>query len=286
MKLNLNLNRKLILSASIIVIVLSLQSCGPKGAGSETRSLCSPYDIVVDVNDKSMELIWKTDCKALISGYNIYITEYSLKNKYRDKELPASLKPFNLSDFPGDETPGDNLEHFQADFLENGKEYYVSVRTIFSDRKLSKPSKELKVVCYPKGEIELSIRNRSDKDGFSFIENKFVPANDLKNDIYFFSKDGADYLNSPRKSDGFLRHNKLLVLPFKGDFAEVKKEVESAGYIPEALRIKVKEGDWVVIQTEEFFYVLAKVLSISGDGKGRKIKLFYAAHTVPNSMSY
>lgn len=277
---------RLTISIIILTLGLGLNGCGPKGAGQESRGVCVPYQIRADVNNNSMTVIWKSDCDKLTSGYNIYVSEIPLWNKYKNKQLPESVKPHNFVYFPGDTNRADGIEHYQADGLENGKQYFVSVRTVYPDRSLSKSSREITAFCYPKGVIELPLRNKAKIDGFSFGLNKSVSTTDLNNDIYFFSKDGKNYLNSPNKMDGFLRRNKLLKLPFKGEFKEIIGDVENSAYVPQKEKVEVNKGDWIQIMTEDFKFVLVKVLDISGEGGKKKIKLFYAANTVPNSLIF
>ncbi len=274
------------ISTFILAFGLLLNSCGPKGASSESRQACVPYQIRVEVNDNSMTVIWKADCDQLTSGYNIYVTEYSLWNKYKNKQLPKSVRPHNTVFFPGDIDRADKIEHYQADGLENGKKYFVSVRIVYPDRTLSRPSKEITAYCYPNGIIELPIRNKARTDGFSFGLNKSVEATDLENDIYFFSKEGKNYLNSPNKMNGFLRKNKFIKLPFEGDFADIIGNLKNSRFIPKNERVEVIKGDWVEILTEDSNFILLKVLDITGTGDNKKIKLFYAANRVPNSLNF
>lgn len=278
--------RNTIFFLSSLLSVALLAGCAPQKAVREVAELCYPYDASVEVNNRQMTVAWRTNCHRLMSGYFIYISKEPLVEKYPGTEMPASVIPFNHIPFPGDTNPEDEIEHFVAEGLNNGVKYYVSVRVVNPDRTLSKPSNEVAVVCGPRGEMHLSIRYKSDKDGFSFEKNTPVRADDLDNDLYFHSRDGNDYLVSPNRLDGFLKANKFLVLPFKGDFDQVKMKLPTLGKNPDSDRVVVREGNWVYILTSENKYALVKVLSVSGEGERRSLKLFYAYSPLSNEAIF
>ena len=129
-----------------------------------------------------------------------------MRKDYPGATLPSSVKPFNPTPFPGDTNPDDGVEHFTAEGLQNGVTYYVTIRTVYPDGTLSPPSREVGVVCNPRGEVEISIRYESEHDGYSFAGDRYVRADTDENDLYFFSKDGIDYIASPDRLDGFLKN--------------------------------------------------------------------------------
>ncbi|MEW5995187.1 MAG: hypothetical protein AB1744_12455, partial [Candidatus Zixiibacteriota bacterium] len=155
--------------------------------------------------------------------------------------------------------------------------YYVSVRVLFPDRSLSKPSNEVVAVCGPRGEMELSIRYKSDRDGFSFEKNDYVGADALDNDLYFYAKDGIDYLVSPSHLGGFLKENRLQVLPFTGELHEVTSQFRAFKQQPTQDRVVVQVGDWVHLLTPDNTHTLLHVLGLDGDGETRSVRLFYAS---------
>jgi hypothetical protein len=267
----------------IVLIIAVMAGCGPK-VSKEIPAGCVPKDMRVVPNSGMMTVIWKTDCRRLIGGYNIYISEEPLGEAYPGQELPPSVAPFNRTPFPGDTTPDDGEEHFVAEGLTDGVKYYVTVRTVFPDRSLSKPSEEIVISCGARGEIELPIRYRSDNDGFSFARNDYVSATDLANDLCFFSKDGVDYLMSPSRLDGFLRQNRLALVKFKGELDIIKAKVAALGSAPAEERVAVRKGDWVHIRTNDDRNALVQVLDVSGQGGERRIKLFVAYSSVPGEF--
>lgn len=267
---------------SVFLLLVLLAGCAPRKAIREEGAVCYPYDLKVETNDRQMTVIWKLNCNRLMSGYNVYINEEPPNDKYPGQELSSSIKPFNPTPYPGDTNPEDELVHFVAESLDNGVKYYVSVRVVNPDRTLSKPSNEITAVCGPKGEIELSIRFKSEQDGFFFEKNSYVRADDIDNDLYFYSRDGQDYLVSPNQLDGFLKANRLSLLPFKGEFEHVKTRLLGLNDLPSQNRVAVTRGDWIHIFTSDNKHALVYVLDISGKGERRSIRLFYAYSPLPH----
>ncbi len=189
------------------------------------------------------------------------------------------MQPFNRIPFAGDTNPDDGIQHFMAEGLENGVKYYVSVRVVYPDGTLSRSSAEIPVVCGPRGEIELSFRFRSEHDGYSFAKDHYVRANALDNDLYFYTKDGIDYLGSPSRLDGFLRTNNFSTLPFRGELGEIRSQVATLGRLPFGDRIVINEGDWILMRTPEDRYALIHILGFSGQGVKRSVRLFFAYST-------
>ena len=219
--------------AALLLLIFTLITCGPSGSGGEYSKSVYPYDMQVDVDRNQMTISWKKHGNGAISGYNIYISDKELAKDFPGSKLPSTVNPFNASFFPGDTDPSDGIEHFLAEGLENGKKFFVSVRVVFPDRSLSKPSEEILAVCGSRGDISLVIRNQGKNDGYSFYEDKQVGADNESNDIYFFSKDGKDYIDSPSRLDSFLRNIRYSVLPYYGSWEEVKfrfKESDLSGW--------------------------------------------------------
>ena len=270
----------------LVFLTVLLIGCAPEKVSEEVPRDCFPYDLDVEVNDHLMIVSWKTNCKQVITGYSIYISPEPLVDQFPGSELPSSVTPHNSEPYPGDTEPEDGIEHFTAEGLENGVKYYVSVRVVFTDRSLSLPSNEVLAVCGPRGEITLGMRYKSDHDGFSFEKNDYVRADDLDNDLYFFSKDGIDYIASPERLNGFLKANRLRVLPFKGEFNRLRKKLSDIETDPNQDRVEVQEGDWVHVLTPDRKNALLKVLEISGVEENRTMILFYAFSPVPDELIF
>jgi hypothetical protein len=261
------------------LIIINYLNCGPQKVTEEIREKCIPSLIQVDVNDGSITVIFKENCKSLKSGYNIYISESSLSGNTSD-----TIKPYNHPVFPGDTNPEDGIEYYEAKSLENGIVYYVSIRTVFSDQTMSNPSEEFKVVCGPRGEFDLSVRYKSEKDGFSFAKNGYVRADDIYNDLYLFTKDSMDFLASPSRLDGFLRTSKFRLLSTNNTIDEaIKKSISTNNPYDET--INVTNGSLVQVLTADGHTALLQVVGFSGEGESRVVKLKYA-FTIRTSVPF
>ncbi len=260
--------------------------CGTKKITDEQANNCYPQNLRIESQDKKLTVIWDMDCDHLYTGFNIYISEEPIREKYNGI-IPDSFEPFNTSPFQGDTDPFDKVEHFEAKGLENGKIYYVTATVLYTNLTNSILSNEVKTVCGPHGEITLSVRYSDEQDGYSFNKSQFVRADNVDNDIYYFHKNGEDYLNSPNRLDGFLKENKLSLLPFTGDLADIKQKVDiNKSYQLTSDRIRVEKDNWVQLVTPDNKYALIKVLGFTGTDKDRKIKLYYAYSTVANELIF
>ncbi len=270
------MNKK-ILAVSCIFSGLLLLGCPPpKDKIAAEQGECSPSNIHVDVNDKMMNISWVNNCKNNIAGYNIYISES--KN--------STVKPFNDVPFDGDTNPEDGVENFKAEHLKNGKKYYVSVSIVNPDQTESKRTEEILAVCGPREEIELAVRYKAEHDGYSLDLNKYVRADNVANDLYFFSKEGEDYISSPNNLDGFLRVNKFEKLSFQGDFQDLRTKISKYYRLAVKNKITVTKGDWIILTTFEKKHALIKILGFSGSGVERKIKLFVAYSPIVNELIF
>lgn len=261
---------------SVLLLVLSvLISCGPKPAMEVART-SYPADLTVTVNDEKMTVSWIRQGDGSISGYNIYISTEPLVEKYAGDQIDPSIAPFNSTPFPGDTNPEDGVEQFEASGLDNGVKYYVSVRVVYPDQTVSKPTAEVISVCGPRGRIELAGRYFGEPGGFSFAENSYVDPDAIINDLYYFHKDDIDYLNSPKRLDAFINDTRLMVLPYKGSIEEVTARVVAEGLTPTADNVTVKVGDWVLLKCNNDTYALVNVLAFEGIEKSRRVILSYA----------
>lgn len=264
--------KKLLLITSILAL---LAGCGPRPSAEYTGTVF-PVDLAVEVNDRQMTLSWHKVGDGPIAGYHIYISPEPLTAKYPDSEIDPSVDTYDVTPFPGDTNPDDGIEYFEATGLDNGVRYYVSVRVVYPDRSVSKPSNEIEAVCGPRGEIELAIRYQSDHDGYSFEKNDYVRADDSDNDLYFFAKDGIDYLGSPRRLSGFINDTRFLVLPYRGSLKEICSRVAESKLTATEDQVEVSMGDWVLLECQGGTHVLVNVRTVEGSGKNRRVNLFFA----------
>ncbi len=272
---------------AFFTILLLIAGCGPTTKiAEETSTGCQPQNVQVEAASQSLDISWKDDCQGLKSGYNIYITDTPLVSKYPDGNIPASVRPFNLTTYPGDTNPDDSVEHFVANGLDNGTKYYVSVRVVNADRTMSRASNEVSAIPGPRGEIELSIRYKGGNDGYSFDHNEYVAADASTNDLYYYSAKGVDYLASPDRLNGFLKKNRLAKLSFRGDFAVLRTQIDRIKTTSFEDKVAIAEGDWLLIRTDTKTSALVRVESITGSGDQRKVKLFFAYDPAPGEMIF
>ncbi len=259
----------------ILFVLLTMSGCAPrKQAPSEARYDRHPFGIAAEVDDAMMVVSWKTAGQGLISGYNIYISEEPLLSD--SDELPPGAEPHNRTVYAGDTDPHDEIEHYEASGLENGVLYYVHVRVVYPDRTLSPPTEEITAVCGPRGEIELAVRYQGKPDGFSFLRDDYVDADDVANDLYYFHRDGRDFLVAPSELGGFQRANRFRVLRVKGDLDQVSKDLPAQGPRPSDSRVEIARGDWIWIITPEEYHALVRIDGFTGTDEVPRVRLFYA----------
>ncbi|MCK4632201.1 MAG: hypothetical protein KAT79_02960 [candidate division Zixibacteria bacterium] len=251
-----------------VVLIALLAGCGPK-VSEEKPGLCVPYDLQILPDHEKLTVVWKNDCATLISGYNIFI------GAGREAD-----KPFNTTVYPGDTNPDDGVVQFEANGLANGVRYFVSVRTVFPDQTESALSEPVLAACGVREEIALSVRYKSQQDGYSFEEAEYVRANDLANDLYYLHKDGKDYLGSPARLDGFLRGSKFAGLDVSGEYELIWNKLSRAVEGSLKDRIAVGTNQWIRLETADGANAFMKVLGFSGEGADRQIKLFVAYSSV------
>ena len=266
-----------IVALSLAALSFVASGCGPKqGTADETAFTSAPVDVRAEVNDGSMRVFWNLRGNDRIAGYNIYISQEPLAKKYPNRDLPKSIQAHNTSPYPGDTNPDDGVVWYQADGLDNGVKYYVSVRAVYSNWTLSRPSAEIVAVCGPRGSFELAVRYKGSPGGFSFTDNSETDADASNNDLYFYSQGGTDYLAAPSRLDGYLRASRLTVLPYKGELSEVAAKVMASPVTGGSDRVEVAEGNWVLIETAGAGHALVHVDKVAGTGDDRRISLTFA----------
>lgn len=266
-----------------IPIIALLAGCGPTKVADESAAGCIAYDLEVIPDNNQLTVRWKSNCGELISGYNIYIQTQPV-NTESTVEPYSEIKPHNLTPYPGDTNPDDDWVTYDALGLDNGVKYWVSVVVMYYDRSFSKPTREIMTACGPRGQIDLALRYSGINDGFSFSQGKYVEADELSNDLYYFHQHGSDYLDAPTRLDGFLRKTQLVKLEVKGSMSEVLTHAQERELVPNQDRVQVKKGDWLLVKTADNNFVLVQVTGFSGSGDNRRIQLFYAYSSIPNQI--
>jgi hypothetical protein len=273
-------------TAIAVLLVLMTAGCGPPREKIQLlRTICTPSNLVVKSGDQKIYLKWDTNCSdsVLISGYYIYLENYPLYDRFYDRLPPSQIVPFNLAPYPGGTEPEDAFETMEITNLPNGVEYYVSVRTVFPDRSLSYSSNEVSVICRPEGEFTLAFRYTDLNDGFSLKTAQPVRADDELNDLFFFNKDGVDYLESPHRLNGFLRKSLFYSL---GKTRDIYQYTSFDIDIPPIERMPVREGESYLIKTADGNYAVLRIEKISGTGKERSLNIKYIYQTVEDLIRF
>ncbi len=277
---------KKIIMLGILTALITIH-CGPppKVTISPEQTDCAPRNLIVKPNSNSLFMQWDTPCpdNINVAGYNIYVLPSPIGEKYPGVTLSKKVVPFNSGAYPGDTDPEDRYETFSVQNLDNGVEYYVSVRTMFTDGSLSFPTKEHSVICRPEGTFELAYRYADERDGFSFGRGDAVRADSDFNDLYFYHKDGVDYLASPSRLNGFIRTSKFYSL---GKTSSVYQYPELDLDIPPVDRMPVRVGESYLIKTADGNYAKVRIESASGERKERKLNISYIYQTIPDLMRF
>ena len=170
----------------------------------------------------------------VISGYNIYLSDKPLKPIFADWDK-SHPQPYNHTPYPGDTDGNTTAESFEITGLENGKEYYVSVRTVGTDGSESKSSDEVVFTPMAKGQFLISSSHSGQNGGFNFDDEISVPARDRRCDIYLYSKADVVGLSSPDRLGAGLRKTGFI------------RYADKSGEILET--IKIDRGDRLTVLT-------------------------------------
>lgn len=206
--------RPIFSAISIMTFAGLIISCGPKPPATDVSkdTRCLPDNLVVDSTGSNYALLaWNPGCPGvrILRGFNIYTSPTPLISKYPGTELPPAVKPVNARVYPGD-TLGDPLrETFALEDIENAVAHYVHVRAVYSDGALSPPTDEIRLVTFAQGSFALRESYTGGNDGFSIVAGEYCRTDDLINDLYFYHKDGQDFLCSPIRIGDVYRNTKI-----------------------------------------------------------------------------
>jgi hypothetical protein len=246
---------------------------------------CVPGNLIVTPNNQTLFLKWDTNCdiNTVLSGYNIYILTEPMYEKYGLANLPDEIKPVNIIPYPGDTNPEKSYETMSIDMLENGVEYYVSVRTVFPDRSITVSSNEVAVMCRPEGEFILDFRFSGENDGFIFSSLTRAPADSDKNDIYFFRAGENDFLASPHRLNGYNRESAFFSL---GQTKDIYQYPELSIDTPPIDKMPIMAGEGYLIKTADGNYAKLRIEEIFGQERDRKVRIKYIYQTIPDLMRF
>lgn len=170
----------------------------------------------------------------LISGYNVYLSRKPPEGNYPGWHK-SHAELHNSTPYPGD-TDGDiTRESFEITGLENGRTYFVTVRTVAPDGSESKQSNGVEFTPLARGEFIISDNHLADNGGFSFDHEISVPARDRRCDLYLYSRDNVVGLSSPNRLGAGLR---------KTAFARSSDAANNDE------TIRIREGNKIVVSTK------------------------------------
>ena len=233
-------------------------ACGPKP--EKIVDLPVPFDLNLNTISNGATLIWSVNRKdnQPISGYNVYLSEKSLADIFNSWD-EGHPDPYNYTPFPGDTDGDKSKETFELTNLENGKTYYVSIRTIGLAGIESPPSNEVSFTPLAKGSIQLSTNHMIDAGGFCFEQEISVPSRDTRCDIYLYSKGDVFGLSSPSRLSGGLRKSKFTL-----------KRTGTT----DAATVKIKKNDLVVVKTK-YGRAELRIKNLFNDGLSPYAKIDY-----------
>ncbi|UCD93441.1 MAG: fibronectin type III domain-containing protein [Candidatus Zixiibacteriota bacterium] len=269
-----------------LLVAPIIAGCGaPRKIAEGPQTECAPSNLSAKPVDQGIFLKWNTNCpdSILLSGYYIYLQDKPIYEKYGMLDLPSRIKPFNSTAYPGDTDPEASFETMTIENLENGMEYFISVRTVFPDRTISISSNEMGVICRPEGEFELAYRYAGLNDGFSFALGEHVRADAEENDLYFYNKDDVDYIRSPHKLNGFLRNSRFDSL---GKTKDIYHYPELDYRFTPVETMPVREGESYLVRTADNRFAKIRIEKITGEGKERSLKVKYIYQTIEDLMRF
>ncbi|PWB72337.1 hypothetical protein C3F09_06785 [candidate division GN15 bacterium] len=271
--------------AAALVAIACVVGCAPqkpavKPEGTQPAIIhpaVLPVDLQVESGDGKMTVRWKQQGTGVISGYNVFISREPLVAKYEEAGA-VPVAPHNTTVYPGDTNPDDGVIEYDAGGLDNGVKYYVSVRIVFPDQTMSAPSNEVVAVCGPREEFTLTVRYKSDNDGYSLVAERQVRADAANNDLYFYTKDGVDYLASPDRLDGYMRKSRFSLISTGGQFNDIRQQLASGKVTigSGADKVAITPGNWVLMTTAEKYAALIQVKGLAGKDDARRVTFWYA----------
>ncbi len=261
---------------AILFVFALLLSCGPKPRKETVaEKRCIPIGLTVDSTASSYALIaWNPGCPGLrvLRGFNVYVSPVPLAAAYPGSDLPPDIRPYNRDVYPGDTLGNPKRESYAIEKLDNATQYYVHVRDVYIDGTLSPPSNEIPLVVYSRGQFTLTPSYTSDHDGFDFAAGEYCRTDALNNDLYFYSKEGVDYLCSPARLGPVNRDTRIYAVG-AGAVPDNWAEMKPNDYFKE--RVRLEKGGVYILITADGYPVKLDVRSMTGSGDERQITLDY-----------
>lgn len=274
----------ILIAAICLTTALVMVACGPKTQTVLDESkLCTPQALTIDSTGSHLvRIAWNPGCPGtrIMRGFQIFLSPTPLVSKYPGREMPESIPSYNKELYPGDQEGREDRETFKFEDLPLSERYYVHVRVVNSDGSYSLPTNEIEVVSQPQGIIRLGASYSGTNDGFSFVRDAYCGTDDAENDMYFYHKDGVDYLCSPSRLSAVNRNNAIFV-GTPGSSAGNLQAAEPTGDPRE--KVEMRPGGIYLIETEDGHLVRVKLLKLEGAGDDRMaiFEYYYAAPVRP-----
>jgi hypothetical protein len=271
------------------IAALLLYACAPsvKEPGTEFKTICHPHDLAVDsLGSSYIKIAWNPGCpkNRVMAGYNVYVSQLPLTLSYPGTELPDSIRPVNDLPYPGDDQGLLNRETYEIEKgITDGVRYYIHVRVVYADGSVSAPSNEIQAVSRPEGTLQLQLSFTGNRDGFNFETNSYVRADDSDNDIYFYHKDGSDFLCSPSRLGPINRETRLSRL---GPAISIRDfgEVDAPDETQECVQLTPQTMYLVV--TAKNTYAKLFVRGFEGTGDNRHLIADYVYQPIPGMRKF
>ena len=263
--------------------MLLLSACAPPPKPSEppqpaealtTRS-CLPHDLTVDGRGShTARIAWNPGCPdvRILRGFNIYLSAAPLTAQFPGTNLPDTIMPFNREIFPGDTLGNPNRETYTLDSIPNAIRFFIHARAVNIDNTLSRPTNEVQVICYPQGVIELEESFSGKRDGFSFVDESYCRTDDLANDLYFYHRNGDDFLCSPSRLGPVNQTTKIYDA---GEGIPLAKLDTLAPIGSPLERISIRVGTNLVIVTADGRPAALHVIDLVGKNDKHKVVIEY-----------
>jgi len=268
--------RPIVSAISIMAFAGLITSCGPKppttDAPKDTR--CFPDNLVIDSTGSNYALLaWDPGCPGvrILRGFNIYASPVPLVSEYPGTDVPPTVMPVNAQVYPGDTLGNPTRETFALEDIENAVAYYVHVRAVYSDGTLSPPTGEIRLVTFAQGRFVLRESYTGSNDGFSIVTGESCRTDDLVNDLYFYHKDGQDFLCSPIRIGDVYRNTRIYPAGPKApeNWADMKPDDRFKERVP------VEPDGVYILILDEGYPAKLEVRSIEGIGDSRTITFDY-----------
>jgi len=230
--------------------------------------------------DQQAQLHWELqgELNKYVLGYQIFVSDKPLAG-LSTAQLPApraTWPPYHLDGDSNDWT------HYQLDDLKNGERYYIHLRIVGSNQRVSAPSNEVTVIPRPEGVIKLYETSSKSFSAFDFSHLELVSSTSQNADIVFDVRQKVPLLRSPHLRQKGLRKTGIVDLKTSYQFPQFN-EVPHLVLVAEE---QAEVGHLFVIHTADGNYAKLQVESLGGSPPNRYVELRYCYQTLPGVTQF